>query len=51
MWLQHQDFYSTNIAVEPSLVESPLDADSSWAYINWNRRTYQQVLGKEWNAS
>jgi cysteine synthase A len=50
VWLQHQEFYNTNITVEPSLVESPLYADGSWAYINWNRRTYQQVLGKEWNA-
>lgn len=50
VWLKQQEFYNTNITVEPSLVESPLYANSPWTSINWSRRTYQQVLGKELNA-
>lgn len=46
-WLKSQEFYNPEITQIPTQVETPLEATEPWAYIDWNNRTYSQVLGKE----
>lgn len=49
VWLKQQEFYNLEITQGPILVNHPLEAKEPWSFINWNQRTYQQVLGKEFN--
>ena len=49
IWLKQQEFYKEDITQEPTLVEVPMAAKEPWSFINWNLRTYQQVLGKKFD--
>lgn len=44
MWLKQQDYYSEIITEKPIKVKTPLDAKEPWAFINWDRRAYQQLV-------
>lgn len=45
-WLENQDDYSKNITPSPLLVTNPLDAVAPWAYMKWDRKSYYQVMGR-----
>ncbi len=48
-WLKQQDFYKPEITQTPYQVEVPCEAKEPWAYLNWNNRTYSEVMGKEFD--
>jgi cysteine synthase A len=51
--IYNDDYLSNNQLLLPHLpqaprkVRHPLDASDSWSLINWNRRSYQEVMGCE----
>ncbi len=48
-WLINQEFYTEKITEEPIQVETPIEAKEPWSFIYWNKRSYEQVLGREFN--
>ncbi len=44
-WLHKQDFYSTEITNNPVKVMSPTEAKEPWAYMLWNRCSYKNIMG------
>jgi len=50
-WLTTQNFYTPHITVVPKEIFSPIEAKEPWAYFNWNRRSYQEVMGKEFHEN
>ena len=44
-WLLANDVYLSHPPTAPRLIENPLEADKSWCYMNWNRQTYEEVMG------
>lgn len=43
-WLHRQGIWLSELPVEPQSVAHPADAGPQWSSIQWNRRTYEQVL-------
>jgi len=44
-WLRDQGAWLDQLPTEPKLVSYPIEVQSSWSRIRWQRRTYFQVLG------
>lgn len=44
-WLEDNGVYRERLPAGPQLVTHPTDADSGWAFLRWDRRTYEEVLG------
>lgn len=45
-WLRANSVWQQVLPSGPKLVEHPLEANGEWSCINWNRRTYEQVMGR-----
>lgn len=46
-WLRANDVWIESLPETPTLVSHPLEAVDTWSRIEWNRRTYEQVLGSD----
>jgi cysteine synthase len=44
-WLQEQNLRLDNLPESPVRIDHPLEARQEWACMDWNRRTYEQVMG------
>lgn len=45
-WMEAKQLLLPTLPGEPQIVENVADAGASWACMHWNRRTYQQAVGK-----
>jgi hypothetical protein len=46
-YLQENELWLSDPRRDPLEVTSPLEAESAWSCIRWNRRTYREVVGAE----
>lgn len=44
-WMRCQGVLLERSTPAPRLVDHPLEADEQWSCVNWQRRTYEQVMG------
>jgi cysteine synthase A len=49
-WLHEQNLWLTDLPESPVRVTHPLEAGTEWTYMDWNRRTYEQVLGARFSG-
>jgi cysteine synthase A len=49
-WLRANDLWLPTLPTEPRLVTDPRAAGPNWSNIIWNRRTYQQVMGRSYGV-
>jgi S-sulfo-L-cysteine synthase (3-phospho-L-serine-dependent) len=45
-WLRRNQLWLDQLPESPKLVSHPLDAGPGWSCINWNRRSYEEILEK-----
>ena len=45
-WLQKNGALQKNLPIVPGEVATPLEAGPHWSWMRWNRRTYEQVMGR-----
>ena len=45
-WLEDNNIKLDKLPKNPVQVKHPKDAGAQWSYINWNRRSYENVVGK-----
>ena len=49
-WLRANNLWLTTLPSEPRLVNSPEDAGPKWSRMFWNRRTYEQAMGRSFET-
>lgn len=43
-WLEENKLVLSNVPQDPVLVKHPLDVGPQWSYLDWGRRTYEEVV-------
>jgi len=49
-WMREKHLFRTDMPGSPCIVDDPTAAGSDWTCMNWNRRTYEQVVGRPFEA-
>lgn len=49
-WLKSRGVWTRNLPSAPVLVKHPRDARPEWSRLNWERRTYRQVMGRDFRG-
>lgn len=49
-WLRANDVACSALPTRPQFIDHPHEVDSVWAAIDWNKRTYDQILGRQFKA-
>ncbi|HVG17887.1 MAG TPA: cysteine synthase family protein [Blastocatellia bacterium] len=49
-WLSDNSAWLPSLPPGPTLVQHPSEAGPGWSHIDWNRRTYEQVLGQSFSV-
>lgn len=49
-WMQKEHLFLASMPDAPCIVDDPAAAASDWTCMNWNRRTYAQVVGRPFEA-
>ena len=44
-WLHEQNLWLDHLPESPMRVDHPLEARSDWTCMDWNRQTYENVMG------
>lgn len=50
MWLREQSLWLADLPGAPAAVKHPLEAGTEWSYMNWNRNTYEHIMGSSFQA-
>lgn len=50
-WLKNESFYVPNLTATPQQVAHPKEAQDPWSFMYWDRRSYQEVLGVEYDEA
>ncbi len=45
-WLRTNNVWRSGMPSGPKRIDHPLEANGEWCCMNWNRRTYEQVMGR-----
>lgn len=48
-WIKKNNLFIPTVENDPIKVESPEEFPGKWVWIDWNRRTFKQVLGRDPN--
>ena len=49
-WMYEQNLWLPDLPEAPVFVKHPLEAGTEWSYIDWNRHTYEQMMGAPFQA-